>query len=514
MKQLDAQDYRPLATDLYAKHLISYQRKKESDLEKILDAVMAKIQEDPLNFHIFIQILQQERVFDGTCRELQLEYKDTSAMTLHLTCEEVEHRADGFAQKLCISLRNQDEWKRHPIRLQLGDTDTNIQDENAVIFVLDYNEPNITIKDISKECNGTIDILVEWCHTERERTLKFYIKKFRLNSWEFADIDLHLEHQLTLPIAHVTGMLQLTRHRLKYTGMLDPMCTNAYCRVVSAKYRGHIMRCNTVESQILTHQLQHDPELPVDVKAYFMCYHSIVLTHANKLRQSKKWLRKALNLLQEHDPDNFLLVSGRARRVMAKAHRTTRNYDEAEDNIKRSTACLENAVPSCEVATTKVEYAVILQNKNGASVDRKEVECLLRHALADIRECKDAERRNYMIPMTEIEMALFHLHAFDRPSSGNAIVRVQPRELQEARQILECEKNFAILYSASMGNTYQIRHNVAKALVHFNEGSYAPAADAMEMAAGMMKKCQGIDEHNLDITRKRKTLMSLNDKTR
>ena len=227
-------------------------------------------------------------------------------------------------------------------------------------------------------------------------------------------------------------------------------------------------------------------------------YHSLVRSHKGDCEEARNELILALRLNEDNlDTDNGLLVHGRIYRILAGPLRANKEFALAEEYIRKSIHYLENAVPSCESACAYLELAIILQ-RNDKGTDRHEVKCLIDKARSCINSCKDTKRREFMIPMLEIEAALFHFHAFDtgKDESSPKLNLVSMRDIEEGREKLKISQRYTNIKGSKANNVYQIRQMVAIGYQYVHEKKYGQAADAMQQALMWSKES---DEHSLRI---------------
>lgn len=167
--------------------------------------------------------------------------------------------------------------------------------------------------------------------------------------------------------------------------------------------------------------------------------------------------------------------------------------------------CFLVALPSCEVGTTYLEFAVLklLQNLNDSrSHDQQEIRKLIREAKDNVLNCKDAERRKYMISMICTEEVLFRLHVFEKLTAADhtKLPPISAKELSEIKKLL-VKASQPHLYSKS-GNAYTIRIKVASAHLHLHSGDCKTAIDVLIEAQEILNNSSGTDEHNFQINAK------------
>ena len=247
-----------------------------------------------------------------------------------------------------------------------------------------------------------------------------------------------------------------------------------------------------------TVELINDGTLSSSEKAYYVSYHGFLLAQKG-LEKAVKWLGKAQQLNGEStDGNNYQLLQGRITRMMAKAKRTQNLYREAEELIRQSLEHFQHAAPSNECACAFLEYATILQNMNDGVVDRVQVKFLLDHAMECVEKCKDVERSRYMKPMVFIEMALFYVHGFEKPTRQTATP--SDFDLEQAEMLIgESEIYAPETIKSKKGNAYMIRQKVALAHLCYHRGEHVEAVGHMDEVKTMMQESDAVDEHHLHI---------------
>jgi tetratricopeptide (TPR) repeat protein len=353
-----------------------------------------------------------------------------------------------------------------------------------------------------------------------DRTLQAIESEIKSNPNNFHDfLELLNEHPIystvhtMLSISHTElarPVYVLPPHvrkcNLTYTDDLEP--DNHWCQSYSCQYRECVMDSDIEGSECLTLEILMNSELKPHFKAYCITYYVMVLIHANNKKKKKSicYLQTALKTIKEESHSNSILVRGRIHRVLAKLHRTQCQYDEAIKHIAMSSESFQQAAPSCEVGICHLEHAMILQNMDGKHVDREKVKALIHDGQQNIKDCKDIDRRNYTIPMGNIDEALFLLHAFEE----QFMVSIDSDDLRNAKDLLsKVEKNMYRHHFCSKtgGNVYTVRFTVAKAHVCYYEKNYSEATGLFEEACGIIDDNELADERNFNIENKLKMLM-------
>ena len=426
--------------------------------------------------------------------------------------------------RMCLCLHGYNsEWNPdyYDARLMLNsdDNDVDSPDKDMVIFLIEYEDDALNIS-LSNTCNSqrhghklSLELKID------SPRVAFYIKRLKVitrgQCYTFSE---HISVWCTCSRSEISTLnnpMPDNHLYLEYTDELSP--TDIQFQQKSRTYRKFIMECDVENSNREAHRIKHSPKLSKSFKAFFIGYHSIVLTHFGLYEDAISWLEEALELTGSSNRHiNCLLVRGRTYRLKCKALRSSGKYDEARNCILQSLDCFSNALPSCEVGTTYIEFAVLtlLQNLKGSSrsipspqacmQDDATVNNLITKAKDNVLNCKDIDRRKYMISMISTEEALFRLHVFEKLTADHGRTKLPPistYELSEIKKLLDKSQSQPQLNSKS-GNAYAVRVKVAFAHFHLYNGNRKTAVDVLVEAQEILKNSNGTDEHNFQINAK------------
>ena len=406
-------------------------------------------------------------------------------------------------QTLLILLQPVCNYNHEYVRLIL-DTSENVLQERDLAFVIKHSEQRgVKVKELASH-GCQLEVEIEWNDPNKCHTIDFIVNGIRdrttslhpmqtTSEWNSIKCSYTLpriQDELSLPM----GVPKLY---LVYSGKLKPGHTR--CKQISAEYRKFIMQSNHKASQMRTLELIKDETLLSSEKAYYVSYHGFLLAQKG-YEDAIVWLKRAQRLNEKSKYcKNYTLLQGRITRMMAKAKRTQNLYHEAEELIRQSLEHFQHAAPSNECACAFLECATILQNMNDGVVDRVQVKFLLDHAMECVERCEDEERSRYMKPMVFIEMALFYVHGFEKPTRQSA-TRASEFDLKQAEMLIGASEIYAPeTIKSKKGNAYMIRQKVALAHLRYHRGQHAEAVRHMDEVKTMMKQSNAVDEHNLHI---------------
>ena len=152
----------------------------ENDLIRTLDAVMTKIENNPLVFHKVLDILTEERALEDIKNDLLVEYQCYSHMELH-----IESREEHTYTSLNLRLEVYSEWEVDRILLWLRDVDIpsthrDNHTQETIIFFIDHEENLNTHIEHMEQLHFhmcTTQLQIKWKSDEKS------VVKFRINSF-------------------------------------------------------------------------------------------------------------------------------------------------------------------------------------------------------------------------------------------------------------------------------------------------------------------------------------------
>ena len=485
---------------MYSNKIISEEVYADCDVERTLTAVKNGISHKPVLFHVFLGLLKNtDPIFDPVRNKLMENFMQTAKLKL-----KIEHNSRKLHLKLNLVCPTK--WKHYDRILKFAETEAESKyDRDTLVFLINYDRtcPDISIQCAKANPTGEVEFELKWSNN-LDSYITFYTEQFQI-------IEGHGQH--CCPVSHDICRVDVTYEipramcseikQLNLTYTDDLRHDSRKCRTYSRQYRGYIMDGSSVpQSEKLTEQVKGNHKLNPAFKAYCMSYHGIVLIHAQKAESSIPILKQALSFIQSCYDGNSILVRMRTHRILAKAYRTLRENQQAEHEIQQCNEGLSQAAPSCETAICFLEHAMILQNKVGSRVDREQVKVLISTGQKHILACKDRERRDYTIPMGNIDEALFRLHAFEEPPPTS----IDRLDLREAKFLLKEVEESKYFHSKTGGkpNVYTVRLEVAKAHLCYYEEDVAEASRLIKEALKIMSDNEIANERNFNIKAKLK----------
>ena len=485
--------------------------------EKQLKRIRNQIDTYSSPFHVLVDVLSADMSTNHIAQSMLVEYYRSSLSEHKLVVSAIGKRKSTLSytstQTLKIQLQQARKQKHEYVRLLLDTEDTHaVLQEREMAFLITHIKPpdiSLTIKEVASH-GCQLEIEIEWKHPYQHNqhhtdTIEFVVKgvcnhtgllhptSTKWNNIKCSHALPRVQDELSLP-------MEVQALHLAYKGKLRP--DNIKCKLISAEYRKFIMHSDHNSSKIRTLELINDKTTSSSEKAYYVSYHGFLLAQKGH-EEANEWLENAQQLNRESiDGKNYQLLQGRITRMMAKEKRTQNLYHEAEELIRQSLEHFQHAAPSNECACAFLEYATILQNMNDGVVDRVQVKFLLDHAMECVEKCKDVERSRYMKPMVFIEMALFYVHGFEKPTRQSAT----PSEfdLQRAEMLIRKSEYYAPnTIKSKKGNAYMIRQKVASAHLCYHRSQHAEAVSHMDEVITMMEESNAVDEHNLHIKHRR-----------
>ena len=460
------------------------------------EPLRSKISVNPNNFHILVEILNEDLAWRDYAHRLLIEYYKATPAELQI---EVCHTRHTKTQILQLGLKQK---HKHDIKLKL--VGAAHSEMHGLLFGVDYRvtppDDTVKIEQISTT-DSQVKLSVQWSNPYKTYIIDFHIEKINDKGNLEDKIQCipckHVIHRVTEDL--ILGTTLPNQKNQRYCNKLKH--NNETCMEWSGRYRTCIMQSDIDSSRWITLEVEADTTLSSTEKAYFSSYHGFLLAQKGRTEDAITHLKHALELNECcTDSPNYQLVQGRIHRMLAKAYRIRKDYQAAQTHIDNSLNHFKCAAYSNEVACAQLERSTLLQNSN-KPVDREEVKTLLKIAQCNVKECEDTKRSQFMTPMVYIEMALFYTHSFDDPMSEYSETPSE-EDLQNARMVLQhCEKCTANIQS-KRGNAYLVRLNVALADLRFHEQKYAEAVDHMTEVERMLTESEGVDEHNLHIQQK------------
>lgn len=211
-------------------------------------------------------------------------------------------------------------------------------------------------------------------------------------------------------------------------------------------------------------------------KAFFMCYHVLALINAGKMENACLEAKRLLCRTQHGDSDNMMLVRGRAERIMADIFLKQDNLPKAKHHNEKSKEALVNAKPSCEKGCMLVKEANILLEMNGREGDKGYIEQLLKDASENSAQCTDKDRRQFMIPMVELERAIFYTGGQNK--SWTSVTKTDEelsyadkhlRQFSVLSKVLGEQNIYQLKFLTAQSDYYRLRHNYKMSYDYINQ---------------------------------------------
>lgn len=348
---LSSQGFKALTANLFSNSILSEDRYREilssglwdlNTATKLLMEIQSSAVTDPLVFHIFVTLLDDCNLAQARQRDkLITAYQKESNMKLTSNCCE--------QGKICLCLHSYNsEWDPDHYDVQLlmlnssDEISSNVVGKDTVIFFIEYDTALNIRKIDSPRQHGSLELKID---SSRECKVQFSINSFKvITRKNDRDDNIFFEHismQCTCnvpPHCITPNNLHVhvyTKRYLEYEDELSP--NNLNCQQQSQTYRRYIMDCDIENSNRETHRIKHNPEHSKSFIAYFIGYHSIVLTHSGLYEDAFLWLKEALELTGSSNlHNNCLLVRGRTYRLMCKALRSSGEYEKAQECLLQS----------------------------------------------------------------------------------------------------------------------------------------------------------------------------------
>lgn len=279
-----------------------------------------------------------------------------------------------------------------------------------------------------------------------------------------------------------------------YSGRLQGEKFNKRC----ARYWRAIFANDCTRLFELTKELEDEPNTKEDEMIFFRCYLCLGLTHLNAQGSNvtaRNILTKVLKQIENIRSKNKELLEGRAYRMLASAYRKDNKPREAYDSIQKSRRALQNARRTSEKAYQHLEEAKIIQSDKELSQSREYVVSIFKQVLHCTWSFDDIRRRNKMLPMVYIHMALFYLNP--TPNSANVTAETWMSfaptndELTCAQDCLDKVRH-ASCGELGKGNIYEVRFKTAMSDMYRhrkqNKEAYSLLHDAhtLKLKAGIL----------------------------
>lgn len=305
--------------------------------------------------------------------------------------------------------------------------------------------------------------------------------------------DLYFSLQLCKPIGFSV---------IVYSGKLsgekfDNMCTH---------YRQAILAHDCMKLNELTDQLKTNPETTVEELTFFEGYRCLGLTHM----KGQHYINQSITILctevlpqtKSCKSDNMVLIQARTRRILASAYRKINDNEAAYDYILQARCALQYARPSCEIACIFLEEAKIVQSHPNEQPSRHKIRSLLECAEYCTLHCLDTSRKNKMLPMIRIQLALFFLNPTKQGANTtiDSWMSFMPHQdkLDRAKWCLDSVDDREV----AQGNIYELRYKTALSDWYRHSKDYKKAHSLLQEAQTLSINKEILDEDCLRIADK------------